>query len=340
MYQANAYAVQSKTAPFGPHAIPRRDPNETDVQMEILFCGICHCDQHYSRDEWHDVMPTMYPCVPGHEIVGRVTKVGSGVTRHKVGDLVGVGCLVDSDRTCPACRENLEQLCPNMTGTYGSTDQHGTAPMTFGGYSESIVVEERIGAAGAAEPRSRRRRAAAVRGHHDLLAAAAGERQPGKKVGIVGLGGLGHMGVKFAKAMGAHVVVFTTSPGKKEDAKRLGADEVIVSKNADEMKKHGRDSFDFILDCVSAEHDINAYLACSSTTAKLTLVGAPEKPMPITAFALIYRAARSLAARSSAASPKRRRCSTSAASTTSRRTSKSSPCRRSTRPTSGCSRAT
>jgi uncharacterized zinc-type alcohol dehydrogenase-like protein len=286
MYQAKAYAVQDKNSPFGPHAIPRRDPKPTDVQIDILFCGVCHSDLHYSRDEWHEVMPTMYPCVPGHEIVGRVSKVGAKVAKHRVGDLVGVGCLVDSDHTCPACRENLEQLCPNQTGTYGSKDPHGTAPMTFGGYSESIVVDERmvlkvpknLDLAGVAPLLC-----AGITTYSPLSRANI---TPGKKVGVVGLGGLGHMGVKLAKAMGAHVTVFTTSPGKKEDAKRLGADAVIVSRNVDEMKG-AAGTLDYILDCVSAEHDIAALLACLKHDGEMTLVGAPEKPMQISAFALL-----------------------------------------------------
>ncbi len=285
-YQAKAYATESKTAPFGPFTIPRRDPKETDVQIEILYCGICHSDLHYSRDEWHEVMPTIYPCVPGHEIVGRVSQVGSGVTKHKVGDIVGVGCLVDSDHTCPACLENLEQLCPKQTGTYGTKDPHGTSIGTFGGYSDSIVVEERMVLKvpanlelSAVAPLL----CAGITTYSPLRRANVG---PGKKVAIVGLGGLGHMGVKIAKAMGAHVTVFTTSPGKKEDALRLGADAVIISKNADEMAG-AAGSLDYILDCVSAEHDIASYLACLKHDAEMTLVGAPEKPMQISAFALL-----------------------------------------------------
>ena len=219
------------------------------MQIEILFCGICHSDLHYARDEWHDVMPTVYPCVPGHEIVGRVTKVGSAVTKFKAGDVVGVGCLVDSDHTCPHCKAGLEQFCPSQVLTYGGPDKHKTAPVTYGGYSDSIVVDDRfvlripsnLDLAGAAP----------------LLCAGITTYSPlrhwgvtkGKKVGIVGLGGLGHMGVKIAHALGAYVVVFTTSAHKKEDALRLGADEVIISRNADEMKKHAG-SFDFILDAV------------------------------------------------------------------------------------------
>ena len=222
-------------------------------------------------------MPTVYPIVPGHEIVGRVTKVGSAVTRYKPGDLAAVGCMVDSDRTCPQCQAGLEQFCPNLTLTFNSPDKH-LGGVTYGGYSDSIVVDEHfvlrvpsnLDLAGAAP----------------LLCAGITTYSPmrhwgvtkGKKVGVVGLGGLGHMGVKFAHALGAHVVVFTTSPGKKEDALRLGADEVVVSRNADEMKKHAG-SFDFILDAVSADHDINAYLNLLRRDGNLTLVGAPAKPL-------------------------------------------------------------
>src|SRR4051812_34323526 len=232
-----AYSATSPTSPLSGTTIPRREPTATDVQIEILFCGICHSDLHYARDEWHDVLPTVYLCVPGHEIVGRVTNVGSAVTKFKAGDLVGVGCLVDSDHTCPQCRAGLEQFCPNQVLTYGSPDKHGTAPVTYGGYSEGIVVDEgfvlRI-------PENLNLAATAP-----LLCAGITTYSPmrhwgvtkGKKVGVVGLGGLGHMGVKWADAFGAHTVVFTTSAKKKDDALRLGADEVVVSKNADEMQK-------------------------------------------------------------------------------------------------------
>ncbi|QJW99261.1 NAD(P)-dependent alcohol dehydrogenase [Frigoriglobus tundricola] len=287
MFKAKAYSAAGRTSPLCPAVIPRRDPTDQDVQIEILFCGICHSDLHYARDEWHDVMPAVYPCVPGHEIVGRVTKVGSAVTRYKVGDVVGVGCLVDSDRTCPNCRAGLEQFCPGTVLTYGSPDRHGTAPVTYGGYSDSIVVDERF--------------VVRVPSNLDLAAAApllcAGittyspmrhwKVGPGKKVGVVGLGGLGHMGVKFAHAFGVHTVVFTTSPGKTDDALRLGANEVVVSKNANEMQKH-TGSFDFILDCVAAPHDVNAYIQLLTRDGTLTMVGAPEKPLPVSVFGLIF----------------------------------------------------
>jgi len=286
MYKTKAYAAGSKTSPLASSTIPRRDPTDSDVQIEILFCGICHSDLHQVRDEWHEVMPTVYPCVPGHEIVGRVVKVGRAVKNFKPGDLAAVGCMVDSDGTCPECEAKLEQYCPNLTLTYNFPDKHKTAPVTYGGYSDSIVVKEsfvlrvppKLDLAGAAP----------------LLCAGITTYSPlrhwnvtkGKKVGVVGLGGLGHMGVKFSHALGAHTVVFTTSPNKKEDALRLGANEVVVSRNADEMKKHAG-SFDFILDAVSAEHDINAYISMLRRDGNLTLVGAPEKPMAVSAFGLI-----------------------------------------------------
>jgi uncharacterized zinc-type alcohol dehydrogenase-like protein len=287
MYKTKAYSTSSATSPFASDTIPRREPAARDVQIEILFCGICHSDLHYARDEWHDVMPAVYPCVPGHEIVGRVTRVGSSVTKFKPADLVGVGCLVDSDHTCPNCQAGLEQFCPNMVLTYGSPDSHKTAPVTYGGYSDSIVVDERfvlhvpsnLDLAGAAP----------------LLCAGITTYSPmrhwnvgkGKKVGVVGLGGLGHMGVKFAHAFGAHTVVFTTSPGKTEDALRLGADEVVISKNAGEMARHAG-SFDFILDCVAASHDINAFINLLSRDGNITMVGAPDKPLPVAVFGLIF----------------------------------------------------
>jgi uncharacterized zinc-type alcohol dehydrogenase-like protein len=286
MYDAKAYSAASAASPLAPDTIQRRDTTEQDVQIDILFCGICHSDLHYARDEWHDFMPAVYPCVPGHEIVGRVVSVGAGVTKFQPGDLVGVGCMVDSDGTCPNCRAGVEQCCPNMTLTYGSPDPHLDG-VTYGGYSESIVVDQRfvlrvptnLDPAGVAP----------------LLCAGITTYSPirrwgnleGKKVGVVGLGGLGHMGVKFAKAFGARVAVFTTSPGKADDAKRLGADEVIVSTNPDEMERHAG-TFDFILDTVSAPHDLNAYLHMLGVDGNLTLVGAPDEPLPVAAFALLF----------------------------------------------------
>jgi len=230
-------------------------------------------------------MPTVYACIPGHEIVGRVTNVGSAVTKFKLGDLAAVGCMVDSDGTCPECLAGLEQFCPNPTFTYNFPDKH-LGGVTYGGYSDSIVVDQRF----VLRVPSNLKLAGAA----PLLCAGITTYSPmrhwgvtkGKKVGVVGLGGLGHMDVKFAHALGAHVVVFTTSPNKKEDALRLGADEVVLLKNADEMQKHVG-SFDFILDAVSADHDINAYISLLRRDGNITLVGAPEKPLPVAASGLI-----------------------------------------------------
>ena len=286
MYEAKAYAAATNaTSPLARTTIARRDLTEHDVQIEVLFCGVCHSDLHTVRDEWKEFMPTVYPCVPGHEIAGRVTKVGSAVTKYDPGDIAAVGCLVDSDGTCEHCRAGFEQFCPNGTYTYNSPDKH-LGGVTFGGYSESIVVDERF----VLRMPSNLDLAAAA----PLLCAGITTYSPlrragvtkGKKVGVVGLGGLGHMGVKLADAMGAHVVVFSTSPDKKEDALRLGADEVVISRNADEMEKHAG-SFDFILDTVSAQHDINAYLNLLARDGNLTIVGAPPESLSVKAFALI-----------------------------------------------------
>ncbi len=287
MYKAKAYSATSATSPVASTSIQRRDPTENDVQIEILFCGICHSDLHQVRNEWKSIMPTVYPCVPGHEIVGRVAKVGSAVKKFEPGDIGAVGCMVDSDRTCPECQAGLEQFCPNGTLTYNAPDKH-LGGVTYGGYSESIVVDQRfvlkvpskLDLAGAAP----------------LLCAGITTYSPmrhwgvtkGKKVGVVGLGGLGHMAVKFAHALGAHVVVFTTSPSKKEDARRLGADEVVISRNVDEMRKH-EVSFDFILDAVSADHDINAYIQLLRRDGNITMVGAPDKPLAVPVFGLIFK---------------------------------------------------
>ena len=285
MYNTKAYSAVSASSPLSRTTIARRDPTENDVQMEILFCGICHSDLHQVRNEWKEAMPTVYPCVPGHEIVGRVTKVGGAVSKFKAGDLAAVGCMVDSDGTCGECRAGLEQFCPNMTLTYNLPDKH-LGGVTYGGYSESIVVDQRF----VLRVPSNLDRA----GVAPLLCAGITTYSPmrhwgvtkEKKVGVVGLGGLGHMAVKIAHAIGAHVVVFTTSPKKKEDAERLGADEVVISKDANEMQKHAG-SFDFILDAVSAEHDINAYINLLRRDGNLTMVGAPEKPLAVPAFGLI-----------------------------------------------------
>jgi len=262
-------------------------PTATDVAFEILFCGVCHSDLHQARNEWKEVMPTVYPVVPGHEIVGRVTSVGSAVTKHKVGDLVAVGCMVDSCHNCTQCNRGLEVFCEKgVTLTYNAPDKH-LGGVTYGGYSDSIVVDEKM--------------VLSVPANLDPAAVApllcAGittysplhhwKVGPGQKVGIVGLGGLGHMGVKFAHALGAHTVLFTTSASKIEDGLRLGADEVVLSKNPEEMQKH-IGSFDFILDCVSADHDVNAYLNLVKVDGHMVLVGAPEKPLQVAAFNLLF----------------------------------------------------
>lgn len=279
MNSAKAYSAIGPASGLAYTKIPRRNPTEHDVQIEILFCGICHSDLHSVRNEWGG---TQYPIVPGHEIVGRVTKVGAAVKKFAPGDLAAVGCLVGSDRTCPACQEGLEQYCAKMVLTFNSPDEY-TGAMTYGGYSESIVVNEHFVLRVPAN--------LALAGTAPLLCAGITTYSPlrhwgitkGKKVGVVGLGGLGHMGVKFAHAFGAHVVVFTTSQSKAEDAVRLGADEVVISRNDSEMQKHAG-SFDFILDTVSADHNINAYINLLCRDGNLTLVGAPEKPLEVSAF--------------------------------------------------------
>jgi uncharacterized zinc-type alcohol dehydrogenase-like protein len=278
-----AWAAQTATAPLAPFSIPRRDPQPGDVVIDILYCGVCHSDIHQARDEWHN---SIYPVVPGHEIVGRVVKAGRGVTRFKVGDLAAVGCMVDSCRVCPHCLRGLEQYCEQTAVfTYNGNDKYLGGP-TFGGYAESIVVDEAF----TLKLSSKLNLAAAA----PLLCAGITTYSPlrhwkvgpGQKVGIVGLGGLGHMAVKFAHAFGAHVVLFTTSPGKVADGLRLGADEVVISKNADEMRKHAA-SLDFILDAVAANHDVSAYLNLLKVDGAMTMVGAPENPLPVPVFSLI-----------------------------------------------------
>lgn len=281
-----AFGTESASAPLQQLSIKRRTPKPHDVEIEILYCGVCHSDLHTARNEWHG---TVYPCVPGHEIVGRVVRVGSHVTKFKTGDHAAVGCLVDSCRNCDYCQEGLEQYCAEgATQTYNSHDAHlGT--QTYGGYSESVVVDEAF--------------VLHVPSHLNLAATApllcAGITTysplkhwnvgPGKKVGVVGLGGLGHMAVKLAKAMGAEVIVFTTSPSKVDDAKRLGADDVVLSKEADQMQRYAG-KLHFVLDAVSAQHDINIYLKQLRVDGSLVLVGAPEFPLPVAAFSLIpYR---------------------------------------------------
>jgi uncharacterized zinc-type alcohol dehydrogenase-like protein len=253
MSTAVGYGAQSATSPLAQLSFERREPGPTDVAIDILYCGVCHSDLHWVRNEWG---MSMYPVVPGHEIVGRVTRVGNGVTGLAAGDIVGVGCLVGSCRTCPQCADGLEQYCPGMVLTYGSPDKQ-LGGVTQGGYSTAIVVDQtfvlrvpaRLDTAGAAP----------------LLCAGITTYSPlrhwnvgrGSKLGVVGLGGLGHMGLKFGRALGAEVVLFTTSPGKATDAKRLGADAVVVSNDAEAMKAHAN-SFNLILDTVSAPHDLDA----------------------------------------------------------------------------------
>jgi uncharacterized zinc-type alcohol dehydrogenase-like protein len=286
-YPAKSYSAQSTDSDLAPLSIKRRAPKPQDVQIKILYCGVCHSDLHQVLDEWHEVMPTVYPCVPGHEIVGRVTKVGSAVTKFKEGDLAAVGCLVGSCGVCDSCKEGLENYCANVpVFTYNSEDKI-LGGVTYGGYSESIVVDEAfvLKVSDKLDP------AATA----PLLCAGITTYSPlrhwkiraGQKVGVVGLGGLGHMAVKFANALGAHVVLFTTSPNKTADALRLGAHEVILSNDAAEMEKHLH-TFDFILDTVSAQHDLNPYLALLKRDGTMTLVGAPAQPLPVSSFNLLF----------------------------------------------------
>ena len=281
--KARAFSAASPTSPLAAVEIERREPGARDVEIDILFCGVCHSDLHTAKDEWHN---TVYPCIPGHEIVGRVTRVGSRAEGFKPGDLAGVGCMVDSCRNCANCRAGQEQYCLNTTVFTYNSDDTVLGGKTYGGYSTRIVVNEgfvlRI-------PDSLDPAAAAP-----LLCAGITTYSPlrhwkvgaGQKVGVVGLGGLGHMGVKFARALEAQVVLFTTSPGKVADGLRLGAHQVVVSKDEAGMAKHAA-SFDFILDCVSAQHDVNAYLKLLKLDGSLVLVGAPEHPLPVEAFHLL-----------------------------------------------------
>lgn len=285
MPATKAYAAQTKTSPLAPFTLDRREPGENDVAIDIKFCGICHSDVHQVRDEWGG---SLYPMVPGHEIVGHVTAVGGNVKKFKVGDTVGVGCMVDSCRTCVNCKDGEEQFClEGFTGTYNAQDKrHGG--LAQGGYAKHIVVDEDF--------------VLKVSDKADLAATAplfcAGittysplkrwKAGPGKKVGIVGLGGLGHMGVKIAVAMGADVTVFTTSQSKIEDAKKLGAHHVVLSKDAGQMES-AANSFDFILDTVAADHDINAYLNLLKRDGTLTQVGLPSNPVAISLFPLVMK---------------------------------------------------
>jgi len=274
---AKAFAAPDKSSPLGPATIERRDVGARDVQMDILFCGVCHSDVHTARGQWKG---TTYPCVPGHEIVGRVTSVGRDVKTFKSGDIAAVGCLVDSCQTCPSCQEHYEQFCETgATWTYNSADKKLRGKPTYGGYSSQIVVDAhfclRVPAKldlAATAPLL----CAGITTYSPLRHWGAGK---GKKVGIVGLGGLGHMGVKFSHAFGAQTVVFTTSPAKTQDAKRLGAAEVVISTDADAMRKH-ESSFDLILDTVSASHDLDAYTVLLKRDGTLVLVGGPEHPHP------------------------------------------------------------
>lgn len=272
----HAYAAHDAKSALVPFDYTPRTLRDHDVQIKVLFCGVCHSDLHQARNEWNN---TLFPVVPGHEIVGRVSAVGNHVSRYQVGDLVGVGCIVDSCRSCPSCDEGLEQYCENgFTGTYNGEDRQ-TGATTYGGYSTDMVVDqdfvlrvpENLDPAGVAPLLC-----AGITTYSPLRQWGAG---PGKKVGIVGLGGLGHMGVKLARAMGAHVVLFTTSASKVEDAKRLGAHEVVISRNPEEMAQH-TNSFDFILNTVAAQHDLNPFLNLLRRDGTLTLVGAPEHDHP------------------------------------------------------------
>ena len=283
MTQTDGYAVQSATDSPAPFDYEHREPGPHDVHLAIDFCGICHSDIHQARDEWNNAI---YPMVPGHEIVGTVKAVGAEVTKFKVGDLAAIGCMVDSCRECESCKAGDEQYCDRQQTvfTYNSKDKQGN--ITFGGYSDNIVADEafmlKVPAnldPAAAAPLL----CAGITTYSPLKHWKAG---PGKKIGIVGLGGLGHLGLKFSHAFGAHTVMFTTSPGKVEDAKKLGADEVTVTREANWHEAHLR-TFDFILDCVSAEHDITPYLEMLKRDGTYCTVGVPEEPIKIHAFGVI-----------------------------------------------------
>ena len=286
--QTKAYAAQSATTPLAPFSVERRAPGPKDVALEILFCGVCHSDLHTARGEWHGVQ---FPAVPGHEIVGTVTAVGSDVKKFKPGQIVGVGCMVDSCRSCAACKDGLEQYCDgpvSFTGTYNGPV--GGGPNTYGGYSAAITVDQDFVLAVGHDEKN----LAAVA---PLLCAGITtwsplrhwNTGPGKKVGIVGIGGLGHMGIKLAHALGAHVVAFTTSPDKIADAKKLGADEIVVSKDEAQMQKHAG-SFDLIINTVAAPHNLDAYMVLLKRDGAQVLVGAPPTPHPSpAAFNLIFK---------------------------------------------------
>ncbi|MCP3098423.1 NAD(P)-dependent alcohol dehydrogenase [Myxococcus sp. K15C18031901] len=282
MYDAKAYSASAAKAPLAPTTIQRRDVGERDVRLDVLYCGICHSDLHQVKDDFGGAG---FPMVPGHEIVGKVTRVGAKVTKFKEGDIAAVGCLVDSDRTCSECKSGFEQFCANRVLVFNSPDEL-LGGQTYGGFSESMVVDEDF----VLRVPSKLDLAAAA----PLLCAGVTVYSPlrywkigkGSKVGVVGLGGLGHLAVKFAHALGAHVAVLTTSARKKDDALRLGAEEVIVSTDTEAMKKQAG-SFDFILDTVSGEHDVNALLQLARRDGSVVVVGLPPKPMPIGAFPLV-----------------------------------------------------
>lgn len=285
MFACTGYGARAADDRLAPIEFQRREPGRNDIEIEILYCGVCHSDLHQVRNEWQN---TVYPCVPGHEIVGRITRIGAGVDAFEVGQVAGVGCMVDSCRECEACLDGQENYCkPGFTATYNSPDEHTGTP-TFGGYSSHVVVDKAFVL--------RIPEALDLAGVAPLLCAGITTYsplrhwnvKPGQKVGIVGLGGLGHMGLKIAHAMGAKVTLFTTSPGKEDDARRLGADEVVISKDKDAMAKHG-ESFDFILDTVAAPHDINEYLALLKPDCTLVQVGAPDKPLAVNVFSVIWR---------------------------------------------------
>jgi alcohol dehydrogenase (NADP+) len=282
MIASHGYATHSATTPLVPFDFERRDPGPNDILIDIQFCGICHSDIHQARNEWGNAM---YPMVPGHEIVGKVTAIGSAVTKFKVGDTAAIGCLVDSCRECNSCKAGEEQYCDRGLGvwTYNGKDKNGN--LTFGGYSNNVVVDEayslrvpsNLDLAGAAPLLC-----AGITTYSPLRHWGAGQ---GKKIGIIGLGGLGHMALKFSHAFGAHTVQFTTSPGKIEDAKRLGADEVILTREPNWAARHAG-SFDFILDCVSAPHDVNPYFSLLKRDSTLCTVGVPETPLQIHSFSV------------------------------------------------------
>ena len=284
MLQSKGYAAQSPTSGLAPFRFERRDPGPQDVVIEIAFCGICHSDIHQVRDEWKNAK---YPMVPGHEIVGRVTAVGSAVTKFKAGDLAGVGVAVDSCRVCANCKAQAEAYCEKgFVGTYNAKGYDGVP--VHGGYADNIVCDQHFvfSIAASLEPQLAAVAPLLCAGITTYSPLRHWNVGPGMKVGIVGLGGLGHMGLKFAHSFGAHTVLFTTSASKEADGKRLGADEVVLSKDPDAMAKQ-KNSFDFILDCVSAPHDLNQYLGLLKLNGTLCQVGLPDAPLPVSAFSLI-----------------------------------------------------